>query len=173
MAVPEELTAPQYATPRAEATALWATLAGISQVTGRVLTDAFSVGEIATGLISEARVAEVRMPSGRALGAEALRSLAALRAGDAGVSIRILTAVRGVSRPTAEAILASCVVGARYDRRDALADLCRAPLDALAAVRIPHGAKTQRLGEARAARIHCALWFGPRPEPCGERLGEV
>ena len=184
MAVPEELTAPKYATPRAEGTAMWSTLAGISQVTGRVLTDAFSVGEIATGLVGDAQVAAVRMPSGRALGADALRSLAALRAGDVGVATRVLTAVRGVSRATAETLLAGLagpagvagvagVAAPGAGRRAGLADLCRAPPGVLADVRIPHGAKTQRLGEARAARIHDALWYGPRPEPCGVRLGDV
>jgi len=149
--IPECLTAPMHQSDADAAISMWSQLRGVSAVLGKIISQKFSVADLAADRVSDAQLKQLRTATGRAINADAVKSLRAIGGGDAEATIRIVSGIRGITRPTASLILTS--IGGLV----ALSDISRAT--ECAEIQLPHGNRTVKLGAVRAARIQTLLNF--------------
>jgi hypothetical protein len=151
---------------------MWMQLRGISAVLGKIISQKFSVADLARGLVSDQQLKQLRTGTGRAINAAALASLRAVAAGSAAPArgraraapadpaVRIISGVRGFSAATAQLILGS--IGGLVKLSDA------ANSADCAEIRLPHGSKLVRLGAVRANRLQALLNHVATNVPAGK-----
>lgn len=152
--IPECLTTPIHQSDADAVISMWSQLRGVSAVLGKIISQKFSVADLAAGLVSDTQIKQLRTATGRAINADAIKSLRAIGSGDAEAAIRTVTGIRGVSRPTATLILTS--IGGLV----ALSDIDRTA--ECAEIQLPHGNRTVKLGAVRATRIQSLLNYVAR-----------
>lgn len=152
--IPECLTTPMHQSDADAVISMWSQLRGVSAVLGKIISQKFSVADIAAGLVSDTQIKQLRTATGRAINADAIKSLRAIGGGDAEAAIRTVSGIRGISRPTATLILTS--IGGLV----ALSDIDR--IAECAEIQLPHGNRTVKLGAVRATRIQSLLNYVAR-----------
>ena len=149
--IPTLATAPSVQTDADAIVAIWAQLRGVSPVLGKILSQRFSIAELASGAISVAQLQQLRTATGRIINASAVASLSEVASVATsqdpapGCALRLLSGMRGVTVALAELILRSAGGLARLALETNSADC--------AAIQIPRGDKFVRLGAVRADRI--------------------
>ncbi len=157
LAVPGVLTARADETDGEAAVCMWARLAGVSVVTGKALTRAFTVAELAAREVTPEQVRAVRTETGRPINQEAAESLLGVR--DGSHAVLLVSGLRGITPAVARLLL---------DATGGLARLCADPR--LAAVRLPQKTRSVAFGTARAGRVQRVLNYKAPP---GKRDGEM
>jgi hypothetical protein len=148
--VPAEIMVRKTKTVQDMSADLWRSLKGVTLVTGRLIAKRFSPSALVRGKVPDSRLAAIKTATGRPIHKLALASLRAVRAGDAAACGRLLASIDGVSKTSAEHMLKAS---------GGLAAICSYTVKTLALMRVPHGTKTQALGEARARRIYSVLHY--------------
>lgn len=134
---------------------MWMTLRGVSVVLGKILSTQFSIADLATGVVEEKKLNDLKTATGRPINKDARASLYAVRRGDHAQSVRLVSGINGITVATA-AILVSTL---------GMAGLCSSPPEIISEVQIPRATKTSRLGKACADRLYKALhWVRSPPE---------
>ena len=154
LAVPDILTARADETDDEAAVCAWARLDGISVVTGRGITRAFSVAELAAHAVTPEEIQALKTETGRPINKEAVASLIAVRAGSLEAAVRLVSGMRNITPAVAKLLL---------DASGGLARLCCFP--GLADVKIHQKTRSVKFGKARAERVQRILNYkSPRPE---------
>jgi hypothetical protein len=125
-------------------------------VLGKILSQQFTIAELAAGEVSAAQIQQLRTATGRIINASAVASLcevasvaSALPA--APCALRLLSGMRGVTVALAEILL---------KLSGGLTQLALAAnVDACSNIQIPRGDKMVRLGAVRASRIQRLLTY--------------
>ena len=135
--------------------AIWAQLRGVSPVLGKIISQKFSIAELASGSIPVADIQQLRTATGRVINQGAVTSLTEVAAIAAATdpaptcALRLLSGMRGVTVAMAEIILRSA---------GGLLPLT-AQSEACANIQIPRGGSYVRLGAVRADRIQRLLTY--------------
>jgi ERCC4-type nuclease len=163
ISVPGELTSIVARPDEDAAMLMWTRLRGVAVPLGKLLTAEFSVAELVSGAVSEARIRALKTATGRAIYADAARSLIAVRGGDADAMVKLMSGLKGITPAAARVV---------FDALGSAAAVCAAPAAALEMVQIP-GKKTVKFGKARAAllrrMLHWKVGAAPPPEPPGHQ----
>jgi len=165
--IPDCLTTPIRQTDNEATVSMWMQLRGVSAVLGKIISEKFSVADLARGRVSDQQLKQLQTATGRAINAAALASLRAIaKGGGAGPVVsttagrsartdavnpaaRIISGVRGFSTATAQLILNA--IGGLVKLSDA------ANSAECAEIKLPHGSKLVRLGVVRANRLQSLL----------------
>lgn len=156
--IPALATAPSVQSDADAVVAIWAQLRGVSPVLGKILSQQFSIAELASGAVTVAQIHQLRTATGRIINASAVASLcevanmaSARPVAAAPCALRLLSGMRGITVALAERILLSA---------QGMAQLALATnVDACADIQIPKGGKMVRLGAVRASRIQRLLTY--------------
>ena len=146
LAVPGILTVRQEETDGEAAACVWARLPGISAMTGRLLTRAFSVADLAAQTVTPEQVVALTTATGRPINKEAVESLMGVRAGSN--AALLVSGIKGITPAVASILL---------DAMGCLARLCTDPL--LAGVRVPQKTRSIHFGKPRAERVQRILGY--------------
>ena len=148
LAVPDILTARADETDDEAAVCAWARLDGISVVTGKILTRAFSIAELAAQAVAPEQIQALKTDAGRPINKEAVASLVAVRAGSLETAVQLVSGMRNITPAVARLLL---------DASGGLARLCVFP--GLADVKIQQKTRSVKFGKARAERVKRVLGY--------------
>ncbi len=154
--VPAALTALVEVSEGDATIAAWSTLRGISVVLGKILTCNFSIADLASKRIGDARIKALRTATGRPINKDAVVSLLSIQSGSEEHSVKVLSGLRNITAETAAVILRT--VGG-------LGKLCATTAAVLEAVSLKQKTRTVKLGKARAERILRILHYNEGKEP--------
>jgi ERCC4-type nuclease len=153
--IPDILTAREEETDLQAVVCMWASLGGISVVTGATIARAFTVAELAAQEVTPEQIRELKTdghgrpvrPS-RPINKEAVASLLAVRSGSLELAVKLVSGIRNISPEVARLLLGAT---------SGLAGLCTyAGLDA---VKIPQKTRSVKFGKARAERVQRLLRY--------------
>ena len=147
--IPDILTAREEETDLQAVVCMWASLGGISVVTGAAIARAFTVAELAAQEVTPEQIRELKTDGhGRPVNKEAVASLLAVRSGSLELAVKLVSGIRNISPDVARLLLGAT---------SGLAGLCTyAGLDA---VMIPQKTRSVRFGKARAERVQRLLRY--------------
>jgi hypothetical protein len=146
LAVPDILTARAVETDGEATACVWARLPGISVMTGRLLTRAFSVAELAAQTVTPEQVRALTTATGRPINKEAVESLIGVRGGSN--AALLVSGIKGITPALASILL---------DAMGGLSRLCIDPL--LHGVRVPQKGRAINFGKARAERVQRIMGY--------------
>ena len=157
LAVPEILTRRAEESDREAAVCMWTRLSGISVTIGALLTETFSVAELASRAVSPESIRALRTEAGRPINKDAVASLLGVRDGSVELGTLIVSGLRGITPAVARILL---------DATGGLAGLAGAAglagLAGLAAVQIAQKTRSVQFGKARAERVQRLLNYKAR-----------
>jgi ERCC4-type nuclease len=161
LTVPDILMARVAQTDGEAAVDVWARLRGVSVVLGKILTQSFTVADLAAQKVSPEQIRTMKTATGRTINKDAVASLLAVRAGKVEHAVKLVSGLRNITPATASVLLEA--VGG-------LPRLCSQPPAVVAAIRLPRGGQTAQLGATRAERIQRVLNYreGRPPAPAQE-----
>lgn len=145
---------------------LWAALRGISVVTGEKFIREFSVRELLGGRPSYAEIGELKSPTGRTITKEGKASLRALQRGDPERALKVVAAIPGLSKVSAQQIL---------EGAGGLRNLSQMEEGALAELKLAQKSREVRLGKEKAKKILFFLSYCERDarnssQPSAQRI---
>jgi ERCC4-type nuclease len=140
--VPDILTARTEETDCEAAVCVWARLGGISVVTGKLLTRAFTVAELAAQTVTPEQIRALKTATGRPINQDAVASLIGVRAGSLELAVRLVSGMRNITPAVARLLL---------ETAGGLSRLCDCP--SLASVKLPQKARSVQFGKVRADRV--------------------
>jgi ERCC4-type nuclease len=149
--VPDILTARAEETDLQAVVCMWASLGGVSVVTGATLARAFTVAELASQSVTPDQIRALKTESsrqGRPINKEAVASLLGLRAGSLELAVKLVSGMRNISPDVARLLLGAT---------SGLAGLCTHT--ALDEVKIAQKTRSVRFGKARAERVQRLLHY--------------
>ena len=126
----------------------WSTLTGISIVLSKLLSDKYTISDIATKKISIDEIKSFKSATGKIINKDAISSILSIRTGNIILEAKLLSAVPGITISTATFILKN--IGG-------LSSLCSYTLPYLKIILIPRGTATMKLGEKKALLLYTLL----------------
>ena len=126
----------------------WSTLTGISIVLSKLLSDKYTISDIATKKISIDEIKLFKSATGKKINKDAISSILSIRTGNIILEAKLLSAVPGITILTATFILKN--IGG-------LSSLCSYTLPCIEIILIPRGTSTIKLGEKKALMLYTLL----------------